>query len=88
MAVRDQADAKTVRFPPAAALELLAGIDTIVAMKGAKVDTLKLRDEPGDAAILALIIGPTGNLRAPTARIGKTLYVGFNETIYKELFGN
>ena len=37
--------------------------------------------------VLALVIGPTGNLRAPTARIGKTLVVGFNEEMYRELLG-
>ena len=28
-------------------------------------------------------MGPTGNLRAPTARIGKVLMVGFNEDAYR-----
>ena len=28
----------------------------------------------------------TGNLRAPTARVGKTVLVGFNEDVYSEVF--
>ena len=32
-------------------------------------------------------MGPTGNLRAPTARIGTTLVVGFNDEAYRELLG-
>ena len=28
------------------------------------------------------MLGPTGNLRAPTVRSGKTLLVGFNEEKY------
>jgi hypothetical protein len=33
------------------------------------------------------MLGPTGNLRAPTARVGKTLVVGFNEEAYGRIFG-
>jgi hypothetical protein len=29
-------------------------------------------------------LGPTGNLRAPTAKVGKTLLVGFNDEVYNE----
>lgn len=29
--------------------------------------------------------GRTGNLRAPTVRIGATLYVGFNQEMYEQL---
>ena len=72
----------------AKALELLAGIDTIVVIKGKKIDRLDLKkNRPDDAAILALIIGPTGNLRAPTAKVGKTMLVGFNEEAYANVFG-
>jgi hypothetical protein len=28
------------------------------------------------------MLGPTGNLRAPTLRAGKTVIVGFNEELY------
>ena len=30
------------------------------------------------------MLGPTGNLRAPTIRSGSTLLVGFNEAQYEE----
>ena len=33
---------------------------------------------------LAVLLGPTGNLRAPAAVVGKTLVVGFNEEVYRE----
>ena len=35
--------------------------------------------------VLAVALGPTGNLRAPTFRKGKTLVVGFNEAIYRQV---
>jgi hypothetical protein len=31
------------------------------------------------------LLGPTGNLRAPTARRGDTLYVGFSEDAWRDL---
>jgi hypothetical protein len=33
------------------------------------------------------MLGPTGNLRAPCLRVGKTTLVGFNEDAYSEVFG-
>lgn len=29
------------------------------------------------------MLGPTGNLRAPTLRVGKTVLVGFDEDAYR-----
>ena len=37
--------------------------------------------------ILKVTLGRTGNLRAPTLRVGKKFYVGYNEEMYKELIG-
>lgn len=36
------------------------------------------QDAPSDEELLAALIGPSGNLRAPTMRLGKTLLVGFH----------
>jgi hypothetical protein len=33
------------------------------------------------------MLGPTGNLRAPCLRTGKTVIVGFNEELYGSIFG-
>jgi hypothetical protein len=33
------------------------------------------------------MLGPTGNMRAPTIRIGKTYLVGFNDDIFSSEFG-
>ena len=37
-------------------------------------------------AILKDVIGPSGNLRAPTWRIGNEFIVGFNPELYEEVF--
>ena len=39
------------------------------------------------ATILKDVIGPSGNLRAPTWRIGNEFIVGFNPELYEEVFG-
>ena len=38
-------------------------------------------------ALLAAVIGPSGNLRAPTLRTGRRWYVGFSEAALGEHFG-
>ncbi len=81
-------DATKTRFSAADALKLLEGIDTLVAAKGKKVETFDLKAaRPDDAELLARMMGPTGNLRAPTARVGRTLVVGFNPDVYAQVLG-
>lgn len=36
--------------------------------------------------ILKAAMGPSGNLRAPTLRIGKQLVIGFNPELYQTIF--
>ena len=57
----------------------------VIVAKGKKVDEFK----PGGKAAKAVVdamLGPTGNLRAPTLKVGKTLLVGFNEEVYEDVF--
>jgi len=37
--------------------------------------------------VVDAMLGPTGNLRAPTLRVGKTVVVGFNDDVYSEVIG-
>ena len=46
------------------------------------------KDPPDDETLLAHLLGPTGNLRAPTLRRGKTLLVGFNDEAYRQVLGS
>jgi arsenate reductase-like glutaredoxin family protein len=81
-------DAKKVRMGPADALALARQVDRIVATRGTKVVTLSLRDDrPDDETLLAHLIGPSGNLRAPSAVVGRTLLVGFDEAEYRRALG-
>jgi arsenate reductase-like glutaredoxin family protein len=66
------------------AVELLKGADHLYASKGKKVQHFDLAKDKLEDAVEAML-GPTGNLRAPTLRKGRTLIVGFDEVTYREL---
>jgi arsenate reductase-like glutaredoxin family protein len=86
--VAETVDARKVRIDANDALKLLDGIERLIAARGKKVEVFDLRkNRPDDRELLARMMGPTGNLRAPTARIGTTLVVGFNEEAYREVLG-
>jgi arsenate reductase-like glutaredoxin family protein len=55
---------------------------TVYATKGKNVLRLDMKTNPSDDEIAALVVGPSGNLRAPALRVGKTLLVGFDEGTY------
>jgi len=40
---------------------------------------------PDDDTLAAHLLGPTGNLKAPTLRRGQTLLVGFSEEAYRQV---
>ena len=66
----------------------MAEVSRVVAARGRRFVIYDLkRDRPDRATLLSVLLGPTGNLRAPTIRRGKTLFVGFNEEAYRELEG-
>ncbi len=70
------------------ALALAGQASKVVVAKGKNVVSFDMKkSRPDDETLLSHMLGPTGNLRAPTLRIGKTLLVGFNEEVYTETFG-
>jgi arsenate reductase-like glutaredoxin family protein len=86
VSVVEQADAKKATIKGAAALSVLDGVDELYVAKGKKVEHVDLKQaKPDRATLLKLLLGPTGNLRAPTLRRGRTLIVGFDEATYKRL---
>jgi arsenate reductase-like glutaredoxin family protein len=65
---------------------VLEGVDELYAAKGKRVVHVDLkREKPPRAELLGLLLGPTGNLRAPTLRKGRTLIVGFDEATYERV---
>lgn len=78
-------DAKKKAIDRAGAIALARESDTVYATKGKQVLRLDMKTNPPDEDIAALIVGPSGNLRAPTLRLGTTLLVGFDEATYATL---
>jgi arsenate reductase-like glutaredoxin family protein len=81
-------DARKVRYGRAEALKLAKSAHKVVAAKGKKVVVFEMKtDPPDDDTLIAHLLGPSGNLKAPTLRIGDTLLVGFGEEGYKQVLG-
>ncbi len=58
--------------------------ERVIASRGTRVQTFEMKSAPpSDAELAAAILGPTGNLRAPSMRRGSVLYVGFNATAWR-----
>lgn len=65
------------------ALQIVKAASKLIVAKGKNVVTFSMRkDSPDDQMLAAHMLGPTGNLRAPAIRKGKTLVVGFNEEVF------
>jgi hypothetical protein len=60
------------------AVALARGADVVVAARGKKVVRMRPASV-SDAELAAAILGPSGTLRAPAIRIGRTLLIGFND---------
>ncbi len=79
-------DARKETFAKRETIALLRKTAKVVAIKGKKVLNYDLkRDPPPEKELLEAILGPTGNLRAPSIRLGKTLVVGFQDDTWKGL---
>ncbi len=69
-------------------MELAGQASELLVAKGNKIVHLNLRrDKPSREELLKLLLGPTGNLRAPALRKGKQLVVGYADSMYKDVFG-
>jgi arsenate reductase-like glutaredoxin family protein len=77
--IAEQVDARKERVSPAEAVKLARSMRHLYVAKGKKVVHFDMQtDAPSDAELKKLLVGPSGNLRAPTARSGERMFVGFN----------
>jgi arsenate reductase-like glutaredoxin family protein len=88
LAVGTKVDATKEKRGRDAALALAKSVAKVVVGKGKKVVTIDMKKDPPDDDTLAkMLLGPSGNLKAPTLRKGNMLLVGFSEKAYLEIFG-
>jgi hypothetical protein len=61
-------------------------VDHVLVARGKNVVRFDMKNDPPDVGtLLTHLLGPTGNLRAPTLRKGKMLLVGFSEAAYRQV---
>ena len=78
-------DARKTKLGRAEALRLARAADRVFVAKGKNIVQLDIKkDRPTDDELSAAILGPTGNLKAPTIRQGKSLFVGFDEALFAD----
>ena len=71
----------------AEALRLAKSAWVVLIARGKGVVRFSMKkDRPDDDTLLTHLLGPTGSLRAPTLRVGRTLVVGYGESVFKEVF--
>ena len=64
---------------------MLESASRLIVSLGRKVSEFSGDTVSSEDAVKAML-GRTGNLRAPTARVGETVLVGFNEDVYSSVF--
>jgi hypothetical protein len=80
--VKETVEARKVQITDEKAWELLKVANEIVVGRGKKSQTFKPSTE-NKAEILNNCLGRTGNLRAPTLKVGNMIIVGFSEKMYE-----
>lgn len=68
------------------AWKIFQDIKTLYVGRGKKT-AVYTPDAESKEEILKVSLGRTGNLRAPALRVGKLMYVGYNDAMYEELVG-
>ncbi|MCC6551763.1 MAG: hypothetical protein IT372_01920 [Polyangiaceae bacterium] len=88
MEITETTDAKKVRLGAAEALAMARRATDVYVVKGKRVVHFDMRGGgPDDDELLAHLLGPTGNLRAPVVRRGGALLVGFDAAVYARVLG-
>ena len=57
----------------------------MIVAKGRKV--AEFAGGKATSEVVGAMLGPTGNLRAPTLRKGKTVLVGFHDEVFAKVLG-
>ena len=63
------------------AAELAKGSSKVYVARGKKLELFEMKSSELET-VVEKMLGPTGNLRAPTMRVGKTTVVGFSEETF------
>lgn len=78
------ADARKDRYDAARVARLARTVKQVISIRRGVATTQEIRaNSPSDDELAKLMLGPTGNLRAPTIRVGGALIVGFDAQVWE-----
>jgi hypothetical protein len=81
-------DARKERYGADDLKKFFTDATKIIAARGKKTVIFDMKKNPPTREELEkAVLGPSGNLRAPTLKMGKTYLVGFGEPAFEEVFG-
>ena len=80
--VANRTDARKEKMDAAAVWDLMGSAKQIIVAKGKRLETF-VPTEDTQEAILNVVIGRSGSLRAPTVQSGDVFLVGFNDALYE-----
>ena len=84
MRIKKTVDARKDTITAKPAFELINSFNKIIVGRGKKV--LEFNPSPDNIDdIMKVVLGRTGNLRAPAVQTGAALFIGFSDNIYNEV---
>ena len=78
----NRTDARKEKMDAAAVWDLMGSAKQIIVAKGKRVETF-VPTEDTQESILKVVMGRSGNLRAPTIRSRDIFLVGYNDALYE-----
>ena len=81
--IKEAVEARKTKISNDDAWELLRSADEIIVGRGKKILHWNPASDDREA-ILKTVLGRTGNLRAPTLKIGNRYVVGYNDEMYAD----
>jgi hypothetical protein len=84
--IEETVEARKKKIADDDAWNLLSAAEKIVVGRGKKTVTFTPASDSKED-ILKVCLGRTGNLRAPTLKMGTLLVVGFNDDMYADYVG-
>ena len=88
LVITEQVNASKEKLDGKAALALARKARTVWVAQGKKTLHFDMTsNSPSDSDLLAVLLGRSGTLRAPTIVAGPTMLVGFNAEVLQKLLG-
>jgi arsenate reductase-like glutaredoxin family protein len=88
LTAREVVDARKEKLAKPKTVQILRGTQRLVVARGKSLKDWNLKkDPPIEKDLFSAIMGPSGSLRAPSVRVGKTLLVGFSDEAWSLVLG-